>query len=92
MALVLLTVLLAGTGCMAQRHTFGNGPQGVEVRKNRQWYAAWGFVPLSDFDTRSVVGASSDYRVLHGFGAGDVFLNIFTGPLGFFRMTSQVEK
>ncbi|MEM7164949.1 MAG: hypothetical protein AAF581_05755 [Planctomycetota bacterium] len=89
---ILTVALLAGSGCMTQQHTFGNGPQGVEVRKTRQWYAAWGFVPLSDFDSRSVVGASADYRVVNGFGASDVFWNIFTGPVGFFRMTSRVEK
>ena len=77
---------------MTSRHTFGDGPRGGEVSVHRTWYALWGFVALDDFDSRQVVGPADHYRVSAAFEGFDVFLNLFTAPLGFFRRTIVVEK
>lgn len=85
-------LLAAAPGCVTHRHTVGRGPLGSEVYKTGVWYALYGFVPLSGYDSRQVVGAADDYRVVTRAGGLDVFLNIFIGPLGFFRRTVIVEK
>lgn len=87
-----LCVLPLASGCFAHVHTLGDGPQGGEVRTERMWYAAYGFVPLDRIDSKRLMGGSGDYRITTAFRAGDVFLNIFTGPFGFFRLTSRFEK
>ncbi len=87
---LLLTVSL--TACFTTRHTVGDGPRGGEVTVHRTWYAFWGFVPLNSLDSREVVGPADHYRVSAEFGGFDVFINIFTSPLGFYRHTTVVEK
>ena len=86
------TLLLAGSGCFAHHNTYGQGSQGGLVQRERVWYAFWGFLPLDDFDSRNVVGGAKDYDVHAGFAPSDVAINIFTGPVGFFRTTVRVEK
>ncbi len=87
-----LLMLLLLSGCFATVHTVGDGPHGGEVRVHRTWYAAWGLLPISRLDSRSVVGAADHYRVTTSFGGRDLLLNFFTAPLGFFRQTTLVEK
>ena len=89
---LMLGMLFCLSGCFATIHTVGDGPHGGEVREHHTWYAAWGFLALGTFDSRDVVGAADDYRISTRFGALDVFLNMFTGPLGFYRQTTLVEK
>lgn len=90
--LVVLAVLLLASGCFTTTHTIGDGPRGGEVRVHHSWYAAWGFIPLNRLDSKEVVGAADNYRVSTGIGGFDVAMNIFTGPIGFFRFTTVVEK
>ncbi len=87
-----LLMLLLLCGCFATVHTVGDGPHGGEVRVHRTWYAAWGLLPISRLDSRNVVGAADHYRVSTAIRGGDLFLNFFTAPLGFFRQTTLVEK
>jgi len=87
-----LSLATLGSGCFTTRHTFGDGPRGVEVRTHHRWYAFWGFVPLDGLDSREVIGPSQHYRVRRSFRALDVAITVFTGPLGFFRNTTLIEK
>ncbi|MGE3166121.1 MAG: hypothetical protein AB7O52_14535 [Planctomycetota bacterium] len=90
--LVLTAALATLPGCFGHVHTIGDGPQGGDVFTQKIWYAAWGFVPLQRVDSERLVGAARDYRIVTSFRASDVFLNLFCGPLGFFRLSSRVEK
>lgn len=92
LAVVLLAAWLAASGCASHSHTVGDGPQGGDVYTAGVWYAAYGFVPLSSFDSRQVVGAARDYRVQSYAGVFDVFVNLVLGPLGFVRRTVRVEE
>ncbi|MEM7262657.1 MAG: hypothetical protein AAF488_11750, partial [Planctomycetota bacterium] len=80
------------TGCFTSRNTFGDGPRGGEITVHRNWYAFWGFVPMGSFDTREVVGPADHYRVTTSIEGFDVFINLFTAPLSFYRQTTIVEK
>ncbi len=91
LVLILLAVSMV-SGCLSTVHTVGDGPRGGEVRVHHSWYGAWGFLSLGTFDSRDVVGAADDYRITTRFGGIDVLINLFTGPLGFFRRTTRVEK
>ncbi len=90
--LLTATLLFSSVGCFTHRNTFGDGPQGGLVQRERVWYAFWGFLPLDDFNSRSVVGGAEDYDVHAGFAPSDVFINFFTFPVGLFRTTVRVEK
>ncbi len=92
LAVLLCVPLVCGpSGCFTTTHTVGDGPHGEQVRIENRWYAMWGFFPLGNHDSRQWVGAGRDYRITTEFHAIDVFFNLFTGPLGFFRTTSILE-
>ena len=90
--LLVLAVLLLGSGCFTTTHTIGDGPGGGIVHVHHNWYAAWGFIPLNRLDSREVVGGADSYRVSTGIGGFDVAFNVITGPIGFFRFTPVLEK
>ncbi|MCP5111995.1 MAG: hypothetical protein GY953_14295 [bacterium] len=91
-AATMILVCTALSGCFRHSYTIGSGPHGGEVIPHKVWYAAWGFVDLSNFDTERVVGGADDFRLKSGFATSDVLLNLLTGPVGFYRQTIRVEK
>ncbi len=90
--LLLVAVLFLAGGCLTNRHTIGDGPQGFSVDTYTTWYTAWGLLPLNAVDSRTVVGSARDYRLTHEIDGWDCFLNLFTMPFSFYRTTTTVEK
>lgn len=90
-AFILLAVFVL-TGCMAHVHQIGSGAQGAEVTTARQWYAAWGLVPLKEVDTAELAGGAADYTIRTETSPIDVLLNMITGMITVYSRTVTVTK
>jgi hypothetical protein len=90
--LVLAVISLTLPGCMTHIHKVGNGPQtGVEIQE-KQWYALWGLIPISDVDTHEMADSATDYAIKTEFTPVDVIINIFTGIVTIYGRTVEVTK
>jgi hypothetical protein len=82
-------------GCFSFTHTVGKGPvnpkQPVTVTESR-WFALYGIVPMSKFDSSELAGTAKDYRVTTQFTFMDCLITCFTSLVTFYRQTVIVEK
>lgn len=80
-ALFTTLCLLFIVGCATHTHNVGDVPvpvQNVEVVK-RQWYAAWGLVPINDVDTNAIAAGATDYQIVTSYTATDWVVSIALG-------------
>jgi len=81
--------------CFTFTHTVGRGPvnpqQPVLVQKTR-WFALYGIVPISPFDSNELAGTARDYRVTTQFTFVDCVISMFTSLATFYCQTVTVEK
>lgn len=81
--------------CFTFTHTVGRGPvnpqQPVVVQKTR-WFALYGIVPISPFDSNDLAGSARDYRVTTEFTFVDCLITCFTSLATFYCQTVTVEK
>jgi hypothetical protein len=89
-----LAVLLAlcFSSCFTLDHTVGMGAQGSQEEEKRVWYALWGLVPLTDFDSKELAGDAKDYDVRSQQTFLDIVINIFTGFVTINSQTVTVTK
>jgi hypothetical protein len=73
-----LALLLGTSGCYTMTHTVGKGAQGNNKHEKRIWFALWGLVPISDFDSQELAGDAKDYTVQTQASPLDILINIFT--------------
>ena len=91
--ILLLSISIFALSCSYQhRHLVGNGPQTGVTLTRKQWYALWGLVPMNDVDTERLAGGSENYEIYTRTNAGDFFINLITGILGFTSRTVTVRK
>ena len=91
-ALFLLFVMVAASGCAMHSHVIGNGGSGSEVVEERQWYVLWGLVPINDVDTSEMADGATDYTIDTEQSALDVIINIFTSWVTVYSRTVTVTK
>lgn len=90
---LLLIITMFSISCSYQhRHLVGNGPQTGVTLTRKQWYALWGLVPVNDVDVERLAGEAKDYEIYTRSNAGDFFINLFTGIIGFTSRTVTVRK
>jgi hypothetical protein len=92
LAFVATTLLPA---CFTFTHTVGRGPvnpQQPVVREETRWFALYGIVPMSDFDSIDLAGSAKDYRVTTKFTFVDCVITCFTSLATFYRQTVIIEK
>ena len=91
--ILLLAISIFTLSCSSQhRHLVGDGPQTGVTLTRKQWYALWGLVPMNDVDTERLAGGSENYEIYTRTNAGDFFINLITGILGFTSRTVTVRK
>ena len=93
MIILLSIISIFAVSCSYQhRHSVGNGPQTGVTLTRKQWYALWGLVPVNDVDVEKLAGGSENYEIYTRSNAGDFFINLFTGIIGFTSRTVTVRK
>ena len=76
--LVIMLTILFVFNCSTHIHTIGDGPQTGEIKKERQWYILWGFVPLNDVVTNKMAGKETDYEIKTEMEPVDLVITFFT--------------
>lgn len=79
--MIILVVILVFSSCVTQIHTIGDGPDTGEVIIQRQYYVLGGLIPLSQLDSRPLVGNDRDYRIITEYTAFDFIVSALTGGL-----------
>ncbi|NOT32111.1 MAG: hypothetical protein HOP15_16815 [Planctomycetes bacterium] len=87
---VALSICLSS--CFTLNHTVGQGAQGNDKESKRVWFALWGLVPLSGFDSKELAGDAKDYDVETQWKPLDILINIVTGYVSFYSRTVTVTK
>ena len=82
-AIVAVAFLVA---CQTHRHVVGDGAQEWRSRTERQWYAAWGLIPLNEVDTQELADDIENYEIKTETTFLDGLINIVTG---FITITSR---
>lgn len=81
--------------CFTLQHTVGRGPQtiGPQTIEETRWFALYGVMPFSRYDTAQMVGSDvHDYRITTKFTYLDVFISAFTSFATIYCQTVIVEK
>jgi hypothetical protein len=82
--ILLFAVTLAVAGCFTIRvggkaELAPSTDEGTKIAQKRCWYALWGFVPISDNTTDSLIPATTKkVRVETKYTVSDALINIFT--------------
>ena len=74
---LLFTIVMLTTSCMAHRHVIGNGPQTGVKTERRQWYALWGLVRIGDVNIPEMAGGASDYEIYTRVNGVDWIIDFF---------------
>ena len=90
--ILLLAISIFAVSCAQHRHLIGNWPQTGVTLTRKQWYALWGAVPINDVDIEKLAGGSENYEIYTRSNAGDFFINLLTGIIGFTSRTVTVRK
>ena len=90
--ILLLAISIFAVSYAQHRHLIGNGPQTGVTLTRKQWYALWGAVPINDVDIEKLAGGSENYEIYTRSNAGDFFINLLTGIIGFTSRTVTVRK
>ena len=90
--ILLFATMIVMSGCFTNIHKVGNGPQGNEVLKQRQWYVLWGLVPINEVYTETMAAGATDYEVKTSHEFIDVVIGVFTQWVSVLPKTVQVTK
>jgi len=77
---------------MVQTHTVGGGAAGTEVVEAKAWYLLWGLLPVHTFDSDSLAGTATSYRVTTETTFLDGLFSLLLSPLSLRMRTVRVEK
>jgi hypothetical protein len=91
---VLLAIFLALSlsSCYTLDHTVGKGAQGSEEHEKRVWYALWGLIPITDFDSKDLAGDAQNYTIKSEMTFLDLVIGIFTTIVTIQPQTVVVTK
>jgi hypothetical protein len=91
--LMLAAVMAIGlSSCYSTNHVVGAGAQSGQSVSERQWYAAWGLVPLKEVDTKAMAGGAKDYNIKTEHTFADQFISFFTSAVTISCQTVTVTK
>jgi PBP1b-binding outer membrane lipoprotein LpoB len=90
--LLALTIALFLSSCYTMVHTMGTGASGSEMVKERQWYALWGLVPITNVDSKAMAGGAENYTVKTQRSFVDQIIGMFTGIVTIYPMSVTVTK
>ena len=88
-SLVLIAML---SGCYTQIHKVGTGASGGNVTAQRQWFALWGLVPITQVDSAAMAGGATNYEIQDQTTVIDVVIGFFTGIVTVYPRTVTVTK
>ncbi|MFM2135062.1 MAG: hypothetical protein RL021_462 [Bacteroidota bacterium] len=97
-SILILTVAVSLTGCMATTHTVGaggkgNGKPGQYDVKKKQWYLLGGLIPLNQVNAKKLAEGTENYTVRVTSSFGDLLLSGICSPLLLLRpQTVRVSK
>jgi len=91
--LVLLIAIMAFSfvGCLTNEHIVGTGAQTGYTESAKQWYLAFGLIPLNNVDTKAMSGDSANYKIVTQTGILDDIVSSLTSGILSAR-TVQVIK
>ncbi len=90
--MAIVSLLFVATGCYMHVHKVGNGAQGDETVSAKQWYALWGLVPITQVDSQTMAGGTSDYEIATQHSFVDIIIGCFTGIVTVYPKTVTVKK
>lgn len=91
-ALLSIVLALSLSSCYTLNHTVGKGAQGNQEQEQRVWYALWGLVPITDFDSKGLAGGAQDYTVKSEMTFLDIVIGFFTTIVTIQPQTVTVTK
>ncbi|MCH8839044.1 MAG: hypothetical protein IIA60_14830 [Candidatus Marinimicrobia bacterium] len=90
--IMLLVSSLFLVGCYTQTFVVGNGPQTGQTASQRQWFALWGLIALTQVDTGALAGGASDYEIQTQLSGLDVIIGMVAGSVTVSSRTVTVTK
>ena len=84
--ILLIVSSLFLVGCYTQTFVVGNGPQTGQTASQRQWFALFGLIPLTQVDTRAMAGGATDYEIQTQMSGMDVLIGI---PAAYVTVSSR---
>ena len=91
-AAFLIVGMLFVIGCSAHVHQVGKGAQGSDIIEARQWYIAWGLVPINDVDTNVMAGGATDYEITTLYTPIDFIISAVASSITISSRTVTVRK
>ena len=79
-------------GCMTHEHVVGTGAMTGYTESAKQWYIAWGLVPLNNVDTKSMSGGAENYKIVTKTSVIDAIINSVGSSVSIQVRTVQVVK
>ena len=80
------------SGCFAQSHKVGTGAAGSNVSAQRQWFALWGLVPITQVDSNAMAAGATNYEIRTEHTVIDVIISFFTGIVTVYPRSVTVTK
>ena len=80
------------SGCYTQIHKVGSGAAGSNVTAERQWFALWGLVPITQVDSNAMAAGATNYTIQDQTTVVDVIIGLFTGFVTIYPRTVTVTK
>jgi hypothetical protein len=85
-------ILLSLTACQTHTHRVGTGPLGAGSESNRQFYALFGLVRISEADSQRLAKDSTGYEIVTEFSFLDMLLAPLLLPLTMTTRTVTVNR
>lgn len=89
---MLLVSSLFLVGCYTQTFVVGNGPQTGQTASQRQWFALFGLIPLTQVDVQALAGGATDYEIQTQVSGMDIVIGIVANSLTIGSRTVTVTK
>lgn len=90
--ILLLVSSLFLVGCYTQTFVVGNGQQTGQSTNQRQWFALWGLIALTQVDIQGMAAGASDYEIQTQMSGIDVIIGMVAGSITVSSRTVTVTK
>lgn len=80
------------SGCYTLNHQVGDGANGANSVKKKQWYILWGLVPINSVDSKAMAGGAENYTIQSQQAIDDIIIGLFTGWVTIYPQTVKVTK
>ena len=84
--ILLLVSSLFVVGCYTQTFVVGNGSQTGQTASQRQWFALFGLIALTQVDIQALSGGATDYEIQTQVSGMDILIGI---PAGYVTVSSR---